>query len=319
VEAKDFQALVEQLGELTAGQRDALVEAIKRKSSVKDAVALIETRFAAAPRCGHCRSEKVATWAKSNPLTRYKCSACGKTFNALTGTPLARLQRRDAWLRYAQALADGVSLRKAAKRCRIALDTAFRWRHRFLKSAKDRKATSVGGIVEADETYLGARGEPGARGRTLCAKSLVAGAVESRGDRAGSLRLAHVPAASQAELGPFVRGAIDQAEATVKTDAWGGYGDLAAHGARHRPVVQGVPARAAQILPWAHTVFSNLKAWIWGTFHGVSTKHLHRYLMEFVYRFNRRALEDDLFFYVLRRAAHGEPIPYHRLVAEATE
>ena len=47
MEAKKFQALVEQLGELTAGQREALVEAIKRKSSVKDAVALIETRFAA--------------------------------------------------------------------------------------------------------------------------------------------------------------------------------------------------------------------------------------------------------------------------------
>ena len=42
MEAKDFQALVERLGELTAGQRDALVEAIKRKSSVKDAAALIE-------------------------------------------------------------------------------------------------------------------------------------------------------------------------------------------------------------------------------------------------------------------------------------
>ena len=162
MEAKDFQALVEQLGELTAGQREALVEAIKRKSSVKDAVALIETRFAAAPRCGHCRSEKVSTWAKPNPLTRYKCSACGKTFNALTGTPLARLHRRDAWLRYAQALADGVSLRKAAKRCRIALDTAFRWRHRFLKSAKDRKAMSVGGIVEADETYF-LKSQKGAR------------------------------------------------------------------------------------------------------------------------------------------------------------
>jgi hypothetical protein len=71
VEAKDFQSLVEQFGELTAGQRDALVEAIKRKSSVKDAVALIETRFAAAPRCGHCRSDKVATWAKPNPADRY--------------------------------------------------------------------------------------------------------------------------------------------------------------------------------------------------------------------------------------------------------
>ena len=162
MEAKDFQSLVEQLGELTAGQREALVEAIKRKSSVNDAIALIETRFAAAPRCGHCRSERVATWAKPNPLTRYKCKACGKTFNALTGTPLAHLQRRDAWLKYAQALADGVSLRKAAKRCRIALDTAFRWRHRFLKTAKDKKATSVAGIVEADETYF-LKSQKGAR------------------------------------------------------------------------------------------------------------------------------------------------------------
>ena len=162
MEARDFQSLVEQLGELTTGQREALVEAIKRKSSVNDAIALIETRFTAAPRCGHCRSERVATWAKPNPLTRYKCKACGKTFNALTGTPLARLHRRDAWLKYAQALADGVSLRKAAKRCRIALDTAFRWRHRFLKSAKDRKAESVSGIVEADETYF-LKSQKGAR------------------------------------------------------------------------------------------------------------------------------------------------------------
>jgi len=57
---------------------------------------------------------------------------------------------------------------------------------------------------------------------------------------------------------------------------------------------------------------------MWGTFHGVSAKHLHRYLQEFVYRFNRRSLEHDLFFYVLRRAARGEPLPYARLIAEAT-
>src|SRR5262249_26985795 len=169
-------------------------------------------------------------------------------------------------------------------------------------AAAERGSGGLVGLVEADETYVGARRESGVHGRTLRGKSLVAAAVENRGERAGALRLAHVAAASQAELGPFVRGAIDQAEATVKTDGWGGYGDLTPHGARHRPVRQGVPARAAQILPWAHTVFSNLKAWIAGTFHGVSAKHLHRYLMEFVYRFNRRGLESDLLFYVLRRA-----------------
>jgi hypothetical protein len=113
-----------------------------------------------------------------------------------------------------------------------------------LRSAlAERASQRLEGLVEADETYVGARREPGARGRTLCGKSLVVAAVENRGDHAGALRLAHV-AVSQAELGPFVRGVVDQAKATLRTDGWSGYGDLTRHGARHRPVVQGIPARA---------------------------------------------------------------------------
>jgi hypothetical protein len=64
-------------------------------------------------------------------------------------------------------------------------------------------------------------------------------------------------------------------------------------------------------------VASNLKAWLLGTFRGVSPKHLQRYLDEFVYRFNRRGIADRLFFYVTRRAVQGEPLTYHRLTAEA--
>ena len=75
-------------------------------------------------------------------LKRYKCKGCNRTFNALTGTPLATLKHRDRWLAYAKALVDGVSLRKAAKRGRIDLTTAFRWRHRFLKVPKTMKAAA---------------------------------------------------------------------------------------------------------------------------------------------------------------------------------
>jgi hypothetical protein len=194
--------------------------------------------------------------------------------------------------------------------------TAWMLLHKLRAALEERTSQRLVGLVEVDETYVGARRERGVRGRALCGKSLVAAAVENRGERAGSLRLAHLPAASQAELGPFVRGGINQHEATVRSDGWSGYGDLAAHGARHRPIVQGQPARATKILPWSHTVFSNLKMWLGGTFHGVSAKYLHRYLQEFVYRFNRRSLEHDLFFYVLRRAVQGEPFPYHQLTAE---
>lgn len=195
--------------------------------------------------------------------------------------------------------------------------TAWTWLHKLRSTLREQPQFRLTGLVEADETYVGARNERGVYGRRLEAKSLVAAVVENRGERAGALRMEVVPTASQADLGPFVRGAIDQARATVKTDGWPGYGDLRQHGAKHRAVVQSDPARAAKILPWSHILFSNFKGWLRGTFHGVSHKHLPHYLQEFVYRTNRRWLEHDLFFYVLRRAVQGEPLPWARLTAEA--
>src|SRR5208283_5837668 len=48
-------------------------------------------------------------------------------------------------------------------------------------------------------------------------------------------------------------------------------------------------------------LFSNMKSWLIGTHHGVSTKHLPRYLREWSYRFNRRGLATTLKKSVPRR------------------
>ena len=61
-----------------------------------------------------------------------------------------------------------------------------------------------------------------------------------------------VAKASRDELGRFVRGVIDAAQATVLTDGWRGYQHLAVVGVDHRPDIQGDSARAAEILPWIH-------------------------------------------------------------------
>jgi hypothetical protein len=71
-------------------------------------------------------------------------------------------------------------------------------------------------------------------------------------------------------------------------------------------------------LPWAHTVFGNLKTWLRGAYHGVSPKHLQRYLNEFQFRFNERWSEADLSSPVLHAAIAAEPFPYRRLTAEPT-
>ena len=86
-------------------------------------------------------------------LRRYQCKGCGRTFNALTGTPLSGLHHKERWLSFGASLAEGETVKASAERCDVAVSTAFRWRHRFLAAARHRPEV-LKGIVEADETYV---------------------------------------------------------------------------------------------------------------------------------------------------------------------
>ena len=55
------------------------------------------------------------------------------------------------------------------------------------------------------------------------------------------------------------------------------------------------PTEDPDHLHWLHTVISNAKAFIAGTFHGLDPKHLQAYLSEFCYRFNRKDFKGHLF------------------------
>ncbi len=42
------------------------------------------------------------------------------------------------------------------------------------------------------------------------------------------------------------------------------------------------------VLPWSHRAFALMKRWALGTYHGLRRKHIHAYLNELVFRYNRR-------------------------------
>ena len=194
--------------------------------------------------------------------------------------------------------------------------TAWALLHKLRSGLTGLPAPLLTGDVEADETYIGGY-RPGWKGRGV-GKVGVAIVVERRGRTAGSARLAVIPRATTAVLTSFVQGAIRPQEATVHTDAWAAYAELSQMGIDHRPRKGGHGRHAVDGLPWAHTVFGNLKTWLVGTFHGVSPKHLQRYLDEFVFRFDRRWKEAELFPRVLHCAIDAKPFPYHHLTAERT-
>ena len=83
-------------------------------------------------------------------LMAAKCKGCGRTFNALSGTPLSGLHHM-----IRGSLAKGETVRASAARCG-GVSTSFRWRHR------SKRFGGAQGIVEADENVLESR--KGARG-----------------------------------------------------------------------------------------------------------------------------------------------------------
>lgn len=285
-----FVELLEQLEQLTPGQRKTLLGRLtpRRVLVVSRATALLP----APSGCPHCRApaDQLGSWGQSHGLKRYRCKDCGRTFNALTGTSLAHLRKRDRWERYAEALIEGVSLREAARRCGVDKNTAFLWRHRFLHYAAGHRAEHEAGIVEADETFFlesfkgqrrlprKARHRGGVAGkRGINAEQIPVLVVRDRSGQTADFRLAKLDAAHvMATLRPLV----DQ-DAILCTDSAGVYAAFArATGIAHRPInIRQGPRIVEGVfhIQNVNAYDSRLKGWM-RRFHGVATKYLENYL-----------------------------------------
>src|SRR6201987_4785295 len=174
----------------------------------------------------------------------------------------------------------------------------------------------LAGLVEVDETEIACRSKndpvTGGGGRSHQGKMLVVGAVEVEdgGLGPGRLRLSQVADYSAASLHAFLAANLAPG-ATAKTDGWSGYPGAA--GVTHDPHVVGKMA-AHVVLPWVHRIFSNLKVWALGVYHGLRRKHLQSYLDEFVFRFNRRRTRPAEFRSLLAIALVRKPLTYNMLI-----
>ena len=271
------------------------------------------------PRCGHRRSSQLVKRRLDQCCRcRYQASVTAGTVLHRTRVPLR------VWFLAIFCLARhkrGVSALQFQKDAGLgSYQTAWRLLHKLRAAMAQEDPRQLLGRIEVDETYVGATRQRGIRGgREVGHKTIVAGAVEHLGRKAGALRLQVLGGISfQRDIGPFVHQTIDAQRSIVRTDGLASYRSLPAAGFHHDPRVEGDRRRAKEILPLIHIIFTNLKAWIRGTFHGVSKKYMQRYLNEFVFRFDRRLDEFGLLQAVLTHTARSEPCPYAQLTAEAS-
>lgn len=98
----------------------------------------------------------------------------------------------------------------------------------------------------------------------------------------------------------------------IHSDAYRSYRALADEGFQHEGKTFN-PKENPDHLHWLHTIISNAKAFIGGTFHGLDPKHLQAYLDEFGFRFNRRRFKGELFNRLLSCCASSKTITYSEL------
>ena len=162
MDIRGFQVWLSAARGLTRAQRREALAVLSGRSEGEASKAAIELGVDEARRCPHCVREGAVSRGMARGLRRYQCKGCGRTFNALSGTPLSGLHHKERWLSFGASLAKGETVKASAARCDVAVSTAFRWRHRFLAAARSDSEV-LKGIVEADETYV-LESRKGARG-----------------------------------------------------------------------------------------------------------------------------------------------------------
>lgn len=182
-----------------------------------------------------------------------------------------------------------MTLRPAAKQCRVNLKTAFHWRHRLLQAIEDDQAPELSGITELDETFFResfkgqkknlprAARKRGNDKKSECRKIPV---MVAR-DRSDATVDAVLENESADELCKHLNGRIN-IEAVVCADASLAHEKLARKlGFIFKELVTSSDHRVLDgvfHLQHVNSYHSHLKEWIRGIFHGVATKYLSHYL-----------------------------------------
>ena len=284
---ENFHHWLSQAKDLTPSQLEQAFTSINQQQQTTMVMTTLSDQQQYCPHCGH---DHITRWGNAHGLPRYRCNSCQKTFNTLTGTPLAHLRHRECWAQYAQALIDGLSVRKAAEQCGVHKNTTFRWRHRFLASPATAEPMHLHGIVEADETYF-LESHKGERNLTRPPRKR-GGKASKRGlsdeqipvliarDRDRITLDAVLPKADTQSINKVLGPAIDP-DAILCSDANPIYRAFTrqAH-IEHRPINLSAGVRVLDNVFHIQNVNaydSRLKGWM-GRFRGVATKYLPNYL-----------------------------------------
>lgn len=258
------------------------------------------------PHCGTIGNATKLQGAATRPgVWKCKEKACRKQFTVTVGTvfesrhiPLPKMLQALCLMSCSKK---GVSAHQLHRVLGITYKSAWFLAHRIREAMRDGSLAPMGGpggIVEADETYLGRQEDPQPspkrKGRPYIYKGGAgpAGkrAVVALVERGGRVRSFHPAQADGATVGAIVADNIAR-ESRLHTDESRLYNRIGKEFAAHETVTH---SHDEYVRGDVHTntvegYFSIFKRGMRGVYQHCKEKHLHRYLAEFDFRYNNRS------------------------------
>jgi transposase-like protein len=278
-------------------------------------------------RCGDTDVYKMTDrkTGQRNKRFLWKCNGCQKQYTVRVGTVMedSRIPLRH----WAYALWKACSSKKGVSALQIKRETGLTYksalfmmhRIRFGMAEDWRGQPKLSGTVETDETYVGGKprylqprsGPRVGRGRKMPVVSLV--------ERGGNIRSFVTVDVTADNVGRILAENVSR-ESNMMTDSAKIYTDssIMKRFASHRFTDHSRREYAKPDGTHSNTVesaFSLLKRGIYGTFHNVSRKHLHRYVAEFDFRWNARKVDDGERLARAIRSAVGKRLRYRQPLA----
>jgi transposase-like protein len=246
------------------------------------------------PHCGNAEPEKIAKLAtKSARPGLHYCNECKGQFTATVGTVFERskIPLSKWWLamHLIGSSKKGISSHQLHRMLGVSYKSTWFMTHRIREAMRVVGVEPMGGeggIIEADETFIGRQeGQPKPRagwGHKNAVMTLV--------ERGGSARSFHVESTRRADVEGIMRANIRK-ESRLVTDEARHYTAIGKEFASHDTVSHGEGEYGRDDVH-TNTVegyYSVFKRGMKGVYQHCSERHLHRYLAEFDFRYSNRS------------------------------
>jgi len=284
---------------------------------------LLWPQGAVCPRCGVMGDRITKLQGKSTRPGVYKCKDCRKPFSVTVGTVMERSHvALHKWVLAAHFMASskkGMSALQLQRLLGTNYETAWFLFHRLRECPKGERGPmgGEGKVVEADETYVGGK-EKNKHANKRLGRSLARDtkkAVVTLVERDGSARSFHVANVTAKTIRTvLVTNASRKSHLmTDGSNVYLGVGsEYAAHGSTDHASGEYVRDDGFTHSNTAESYFAILKRDVYGSFHSISEAHMHRYLVEFDYRYSTRKWSDVERAEELLRGAKGKRLMYRQ-------